>query len=336
MFETVKVINSTTTLVSEKGRLFVAKVILPDDFELYKTIAGISAATPFLATIQSIQNMNGRLCAVREYIDGTPLEEYTEVRGGLSDDEAKKIVCDVCRGLEKLHAYGIVHRDITPANIIIDRLGNAVIIDFGISRLTKPSQGADTQILGTQGYAAPEQFGFKQTGVRADIYSVGVLLNYMKTLKMPNEQHALGYIGKVVAKCTKIDEKDRYRSVREVAYALEHPRRSFTFYSEIPGFRSGVLWHKAVAVAYYLLAFIGVSLMLEDGKMTFAQFLFVILDMIAPVLIITDFYDWSKRNKFTAKLSNGKRAVVRVVLALLVMLPMDLYYWLGALMDMMD
>ncbi|MBO4894904.1 MAG: serine/threonine protein kinase [Clostridia bacterium] len=330
MFETLKTINSSTAVVSQGGRIFIAKTILPADLELYKTIAGITADSPNLATIQYIQNIDGRLCAVRDYINGTPLEEYVERKGPLEEAEAVKIICDVCRGLEKLHAYGIVHRDITPSNIIIDPAGNAVIIDFGISRITKPSQSADTQILGTQGYAAPEQFGFSQTDVRADIYAVGVLLNYMLTLAMPNERQPQGIVGNVVKKCTMIDANDRYRSVNEVVFALEHPEKAFTFLGGIPGFRHGVRWHKVVACLYYafVLMCLGIMVIGRDRHLHFDQALFLFLNMIVPVLIITDYNDWSTRRKRTAKLSKVKRTVLKIALAVLVSLPMDIYYTL--------
>lgn len=86
-----------------------------------------------------------------------------------------------------MHKYSITHRDITPSNIIIGFDGVVKIIDFGISRLHKENAKHDTQVLGTEGYAAPEQFGFKQSDCKTDIYALGVLLNYMLTGHIPSE-----------------------------------------------------------------------------------------------------------------------------------------------------
>ena len=68
-----------------------------------------------------------------------------------------------------LHGFGVVHREIKPENIII-RGAQAVLIDFDASRMVDPEKNSDTKILGTTGYAAPEQYGFFQTDVRADIF----------------------------------------------------------------------------------------------------------------------------------------------------------------------
>lgn len=77
-----------------------------------------------------------------------------------------------------------VHRDIKPENIIL-RGSQAVLIDFDAARLHKPEHEADTQILGTTGFAAPEQYGLSQSDIRTDIYSLGVLINVMLTGNTP-------------------------------------------------------------------------------------------------------------------------------------------------------
>ena len=78
----------------------------------------------------------------------------------------------------------------------------------------------DTQILGTTGYAAPEQYGITQTDERADIYSLGVLLNLMLTGKHPSKELANGRLGRIVQKCTMVNPKKRYKSVLYLMEAL--------------------------------------------------------------------------------------------------------------------
>ena len=92
----------------------------------------------------------------------------------------------ICKALGILHNSGIVHRDIKPENILV-RGTEAVLIDFDAARLVKPEHRTDTQIMGTTGYAAPEQFGFSQTDARADIYSLGIVFNEMLIRQHPSK-----------------------------------------------------------------------------------------------------------------------------------------------------
>ena len=114
---------------------------------------------------------------------------------------------------------GAVHRDIKPENVII-RGSEAILIDFDASRIFKSGINQDTQILGTTGYAAPEQYGITQTDERADIYSLGVLLNIMLTGKHPSKELAIGRLGHIVQKCTMVNPKKRYKSVLYLMEAL--------------------------------------------------------------------------------------------------------------------
>ncbi len=327
MFETVRRINEMTSIVTDGRAEYVAKIIFPEDVPVYRHLARISAETPNIARIHGVFTVNGELCAVRDFVEGMTLEEYRKMNAPLPDREVKRVVVDVCRGLIPVHAAGIVHRDITPSNIIIDRDGRAVIIDFGISRTVKPGKLADTMILGTQGYAAPEQFGFRQTDARADVYALGVLINYLVTGRLPNEERAIGSLGKVAEKCTKPDPEDRYRSAREVAYALNHPFLGVNFLCYVPGFRTGKPLHMVVASLYYLCLFLFLMIVSygKDSKMDVWQFLFFVFDLVAPVLIITDFLDWSKRIKYTASMSKSNLRSFKIALSVLCALPVIVF-----------
>ncbi|MBR6005930.1 MAG: serine/threonine protein kinase [Clostridia bacterium] len=323
MLETVREINEMTSIVTDGRAEYVAKKIFPEDIPVYKQLARISENTPNIARIHGVFTVNGFTCAVRDFVSGMTLEEYRRRSPVLPDEEVRRIASDVCRGLAPVHTAGIVHRDINPANIIIDTDGRAVIIDFGISRSVKPGKTADTMILGTQGYAAPEQFGFSQTDPRADVYAVGVLINWLLTGRLPNEELAIGSLGKVVQKCIKPDPEDRYRSAKEVLYALKHPLTGFSVLCYVPGFRTGNTAHEITAVLYWLfVAFVAMIFSYgEESKMTLPQFVFIVSNLVVPVLIITDFLDWSKRFKPTQGLSKNKLIAVRIALSLLSALP---------------
>ena len=93
------------------------------------------------------------------------------------------------------------------------------MIDFNAARKISVAN-KDTVIMGTVGYASPEQLGVAQSDARTDIYAVGVLLNVMITGKHPSEELARGRMGKIVRKCTSVNPDDRYESAKKLVEAL--------------------------------------------------------------------------------------------------------------------
>ena len=177
--------------------------------EVYRELLGISC--PNLPQIMETAERDGMVAVLEEYIQGDSLAYLLE--GALfSPAEARKITMQLCNALWVLHQLGAVHRDIKPENVII-RGSEAILIDFDASRIFKSDTNQDTQILGTTGYAAPEQYGIAQTDERADIYSLGVLLNIMLTGKHPSKELASGRLGRIVQKCTMVNPEKRYKSV---------------------------------------------------------------------------------------------------------------------------
>ena len=116
------------------------------------------------------------LCVVREYMEGTPLDQYAK-NTRLSAHQAVALCVQLCDVLVCLHEQNppIIHRDIKPSNIIVKPDGQIALIDFDIAREYHPDAKADTQCFATREYAPPEQYGFTQTDGRADIYATGVL-----------------------------------------------------------------------------------------------------------------------------------------------------------------
>ena len=112
-----------------------------------------------------------------EYVPGQDLKGLIRQTGQLTIGKALSIAKEICEGLEEAHRVGVVHRDLKPSNIIIDREGNASILDFGIARSIKEMgmTGAEVMI-GTPEYMSPEQVEGKETDQRSDIYSLGVIL----------------------------------------------------------------------------------------------------------------------------------------------------------------
>ena len=184
--------------------------------EVYRKLLGVSC--PNLPQIMEVAESGGMVAVLEEYIQGDSLAYLLE--GALfTPDEARKIALQLCGALWVLHSMGAVHRDIKPENVIV-RGSQAVLIDFDASRIFKSESSTDTQVLGTTGYAAPEQYGISQTDERADIYSVGVLLSIMLTGKHPSKELAGGRLGRIVQKCTMVNPKKRYKNVLYLMEAL--------------------------------------------------------------------------------------------------------------------
>lgn len=220
-YETVKTIkNSERGSVSllqnkQNGTRFIFRHYRGNG-EVYRKLLGISC--PNLPQIMETAERDGMVAVLEEYIQGDSLAYLLE--GALfSHAEARKITMQLCNALWVLHKLGAVHRDIKPENVMI-RGSEAILIDFDASRIFKSDTNQDTQILGTTGYAAPEQYGITQTDERADIYSLGVLLNVMLTGKHPSKELANGRLGRIVQKCTMVNPEKRYKSVLYLMEAL--------------------------------------------------------------------------------------------------------------------
>lgn len=155
---------------------------------------------------------------LEEYIDGITVAQVME-SGKYRVFGARRVLAGVCNALRVLHGRGIIHRDVKPENVMIDKEGRVLLIDLNASRKISSAQ-KDTVIMGTVGYASPEQLGLRQTDARTDIYAAGVLLNVMLTGKHPTEAFARGRLGRIIRKCTALNPDDRYQSVEKLYGAL--------------------------------------------------------------------------------------------------------------------
>ena len=157
-------------------------------------------------------------CGLEEFIQGDTLGSL--LQGALfTPEETRRIVLQLCQALWALHSMGAVHRDVKPENVIL-RGDEAVLIDFDAARLHKEEGESDTQILGTAGFAAPEQYGLSQTDRRTDIYALGILINVMLTGQHPSKRQAEGRLGRVVERCTRVNPARRYSNALRLMDAL--------------------------------------------------------------------------------------------------------------------
>jgi Tol biopolymer transport system component/tRNA A-37 threonylcarbamoyl transferase component Bud32 len=212
--------------------------------------AASSLNHPNVCTIHDIQEVDGRMFIVMEFVDGQTLRAK---RGTLSDKQAIDIGIQIADGLAAAHDKGIVHRDIKPENIMIRKDGIAQIMDFGlaklrasgsaISRLTK-----EGSTVGTAGYMSPEQVQGQDSDHRSDIFSYGVLLYELITGQLPFKgvhETALAYeivnvdpppmsaikpeidpsLDAIVLECLEKDPRERTQSIAQVSLDLKRHRR---------------------------------------------------------------------------------------------------------------
>ena len=237
------------------GRLMIRRILPQESYGMMCLISNIHH--PNLMTVYGCKQDCGVCVCLCEYIYGNTLDYYVNTQGVFDVKSSKRILSQICDGLEHLHKSGIVHRDIKPENIMLDNTGSVKIIDYSITRLIKPNMNKDTEVLGTAGYASPEQFGFRQTGAKADIYSCGVLLNYLLTGCLPNEKLYKGALTHVIVTCTEIDEDKRFDSVKELKAVINGKKKNrHRSFQPLPGFRSKHILPKIITVFFYIIWFL--------------------------------------------------------------------------------
>lgn len=184
--------------------------------EVYRRL--LPVLCPHLPQIMEAAEQDGQTAVLEEYVQGDTLTELL-MGARLTEREARQVTMQLCQALHVLHSMGAVHRDVKPENVIL-RGSDAVLIDFDAARIYKVASESDTQVLGTTGFAAPEQYGIFQSDERADIFSLGVLLNIMLTGKHPSREMAAGKMGRIVRKCTMTAPEQRYQSARALMEVL--------------------------------------------------------------------------------------------------------------------
>ncbi|MGB0991621.1 MAG: serine/threonine-protein kinase [Akkermansiaceae bacterium] len=169
---------------------------------------------------------------VLEYIDGCDLREKLDQEKKLAESEALAIAMSVCAGLAAVHALGIIHRDVKPANVLISHAGEVKVSDFGISKdVTGTGSTSLTMTgttVGTVDYISPEQASGQEVDARSDIYSVGVLLYEMLAGVTPrgayepvSEYGVAAWIDDIVTRCLQRNPDKRYQSAADLLGSLQ-------------------------------------------------------------------------------------------------------------------
>ena len=265
--EEVNKISSEMVLVRNiySGKLMIKRYSVPSSIEIMRRLCGIRHRN--LMQIYDADIIGGLCVTLCEYVYGITLADSVRQRGLYSETQASSIIVSVCNGLKALHQKNIVHRDINPNNVMIDHTGCVKIIDYDISRTVKSYQNQDTEIMGTPGYTAPEQFGFQQTNEKADIYSCGVLLNFLLTGELPNKQMYQGTLNPVISRCIELDPNNRYENIDHLRAVLTNDRRYIKLmgkseiesmrFRPLPGYRSKRFFPKLITTLAIILYLCG-------------------------------------------------------------------------------
>ena len=187
-----------------------------DIFERLKTYP-----VPNMPRIIEAVEDGDKLIVIESYLTGDTLRQRLEKEGPFPPQRVRAIGVQLCDILGRLHSLGIIHRDVKPENIIYEDPGIIKLLDLDAAKVYKAGEIRDTQLIGTQEYAAPEQYGFGASSPATDIYAVGVLLNVLATGTFPRIRRSEDPgLSAIIQRCIRMDPYERYSSVYDLRAAL--------------------------------------------------------------------------------------------------------------------
>ena len=241
--------SGVTELVSIDGNGPFVRKKIPSPLAQRNVWAALSACqSNRLPRVEATYELPDRFVIVYDYVPGSTLAQIAEENGRLAPNVAVQLIDQICEAVQELHQHGVIHRDITPANVIVAQDG-AHLIDFGIARtIERTTSGLSKK--GTYSYMAPEVYIGKKYGFSVDTYSLGLVLYRMlnknrgpflpqppEAITYDNREQALarrvsgeplprpfygeGRLGEIVLKACAFDPKDRYSSPQQLRQELE-------------------------------------------------------------------------------------------------------------------
>lgn len=194
----------------------------------YEELGRLAERYPNLYQRAALHKADGYVYLLRTYIEGKNLEEYVAEDPYLRPERQLEILEEICQAVARLHAMDpvILHRDMKPQNLILDAGGHVHLIDFETAREYDGTKKKDTVFFGTEGSAAPEQYGYAQTDMRTDVFGIGKIAEYLY------EEYQVGYdpltekrMQRIIKKATAFDPADRYQNVQALLLAIRNVRR---------------------------------------------------------------------------------------------------------------
>ena len=251
-------INDSNVLLLKNNvtsEVCVQKIIPIHQIDVYNyLIKNHIANTPTIYAIQMHDDFFVILC---EYIDGITLTECINkiFLKDISFDTKLffKHIHTLCNIIGKLQkSKSIIHRDIKPDNIMIDKNNMLYLIDFDAAKFFNPGESEDTHKIGTEQYAAPEQYGFGASNKATDIFAIGKIISDYSSIA--DDSSLNKKISPIINKCCKVDYRDRYQSINALKADLFRAEYGFLSLT-LPGFRTGNFIHMVIASFAYLTIF---------------------------------------------------------------------------------
>lgn len=322
-YKTIATLNQAHSIFlvqhQDTNKIYVKKILSIYNIDIYKKLS----EHPIRGIPQIIEyyECDNELILIEDYISGQSLEELAQTRT-LNLSDIIHYCIELCAILQQLHNMQppIVHRDIKPSNIIITEYDHVVLLDFNAAKFFSTDASSDTILLGTKGYAAPEQYGFGASTPKTDIYALGVLLKELAS-SLPSIPPALT---KIINKCTKLNPSERYNTINELSNALlkilspqqQRPKKHSRHEFLPPGFRTHTGWKMILSSLYYVFFFwLSFSLKVENtyGIALWIDRIFVFMTFISFVLISCNYLDIQKR----FPLCRNKHRAIRIIGVLL-------------------
>ncbi|MGL5436935.1 MAG: serine/threonine-protein kinase [Lachnospiraceae bacterium] len=307
----------TVLLRGDAGQMMVCKQLTEELVPVYRKLKELPH--PNLVKIYDLGIYDNVPAVYMEYYPAVSLAEKMIQLGSFSLETVKKIMLQVCAAVYCFHKEGIIHRDLAPSNILINPQGIIKITDFGIARFHKRGQTSDTVLLGTPGFAAPEQFGFAQTDDKTDIYSLGILMNWMCVGKLPVEElyQANREFCVLIQRCITMNAKERCQLQdieKVVGGKIVHDAPLVKrIMVKVPGFRSGNKVHMTLATieyAYMLLLFFSSFMLSLSVSGFFKSMAGLLLSTLGLGWFVGSFSTISYRTRMNTR---GRKAILFII-----------------------
>ena len=267
----------TVEKLNEKENLFLVRNLSDSHFYVRKELSSYNAEVYRQLKRNPVRNTpkiyeaiedNHTLIVIEEYIPGDTLEDILHKNGPFSEEAAADIIRQLCVIVNGLHTLSppVIHRDIKPSNIILTSDHIVKLLDMNAAKQYDHTEDRDTKLIGTAGYAAPEQYGFAASTPQTDIYALGMLLNTLLSGSVSAKYQRSSAISAIIQKATQIDYNKRYHSVMDLYRALESGGYSSKNLNLLPGFRGNNTFVKMLSfLGYFLLTYCGLFVEVEGA-----------------------------------------------------------------------
>ena len=236
VYRATDTLDSTTKAVKEMSALALPAADRAGALTSFYREARLLATLrhPNLPAVMDVFAEGGRHFLVMELVEGETLEKQVQKQGRPGEAELREWARQLCEVLDYLHRQQppIIYRDLKPSNIMIQPDGTLRLIDFGIARFHTVGKAKDTQLMGTPGFAPPEQYGKGQTDARSDVYALGVTLLTLLTghdpesspFQMPHA-HSLDPgmsddLADAIFTATRPKPEDRFQTVSDLLHSI--------------------------------------------------------------------------------------------------------------------